>query len=245
MQVCNDSNASSIGDGGAHEQPTRKDDRAIENYSHESLLSVLVDGLSTDTPCKLHLGCGPNVLEGWINTDVTPTTENTYYLDVRSPFPIGDNQVDYIFSEHMIEHLTVLEGMRFIEECYRVLRPGGKVRISTPDLAQILSIYFLHTTSVSRYKSWAIEFNNFPTVEGVECLLINNFMHAWGHRFIYDESALRYLFATAGFVEVRRCSIGTSGDRNLSGLERHHTHIGSEANEFETMVFEAGRPEAG
>jgi predicted SAM-dependent methyltransferase len=191
---------------------------------------------------KLHLGCGPNVLEGWINTDIILSLNDIFYLDIRKPFPIGDSQIDYVFSEHVIEHLSLVEGMRMLDECCRILRPGGKIRIATPDLAQILLLYATQSTSAARYKSWAIAFNGFPSIAGIECVLINNFMRAWGHRFIYDRAALRYFLSRAGFDSVQQCLVGNSTDSNFHNIERHHVHIGKEPNEFETMVFEARRP---
>ena len=57
----------------------------------------------------LHLGCGNNILKGWLNTDIT-TYDNISYLNAEHPFPIEDNTLDYIFSEHMFEHLTYESG---------------------------------------------------------------------------------------------------------------------------------------
>ena len=56
---------------------------------------------------KLHLGCGRNLLDGWINTDFNIAKfRGSDFLDVTEKFPYDDNSVDYIFSEHMIEHIS-------------------------------------------------------------------------------------------------------------------------------------------
>ena len=84
---------------------------------------------------KLNLGCGGNVLDGWINSDVNPISSDVIHLNVGNEFPFNDNEFDYIFSEHMIEHKPYEVGSSSLKECYRVLKPRGVVRVSTPDLA--------------------------------------------------------------------------------------------------------------
>jgi hypothetical protein len=76
---------------------------------------------------KLHLGCGDNVLPGWLNSDYYPRSDSVLHLDATAPLPLPDASLDYVFSEHMIEHLSSADGMRMLRECHRVLRPGGKV----------------------------------------------------------------------------------------------------------------------
>lgn len=44
------------------------------------------------------------------------------------PYPFEDESVDVLFSSHFIEHLDGIERMKFFDECYRILKPGGKMR---------------------------------------------------------------------------------------------------------------------
>ena len=96
--------------------------------------------LASHRPAKLHLGAGPNILAGWLNTDVEPKGIGVYYLDAGKPFPIQDQAFDYIFNEHLIEHFTYRDGLRVLQECYRVLKPGGAIRIATPDMDKIIGL---------------------------------------------------------------------------------------------------------
>jgi predicted SAM-dependent methyltransferase len=79
-------------------------------------------------------------LAGWLNTDVDPKGIGVYYLDAGKPFPIQDQSFDYIFNEHLIEHFTYRDGLRVLQECYRVLKPGGAIRIATPDMDKIIGL---------------------------------------------------------------------------------------------------------
>src|SRR4051812_41800883 len=75
---------------------------------------------------KLQLGAGGIVYPGWLNTDIEPGPGKVY-LDATKPFPISDGAIQYIFGEHVIEHLSYDDGLLMLRECYRVLAPGGKI----------------------------------------------------------------------------------------------------------------------
>src|SRR5688572_3091577 len=101
--------------------------------------TALIDQYLRDHPVrKLQIGAGSSRLRGWLNTDIEPG-EGLAYLDATKRFPFEDGSLHYIFSEHVIEHLTYDEGKAMVAEAFRVLAPGGKMRISTPDLDQFLA----------------------------------------------------------------------------------------------------------
>jgi predicted SAM-dependent methyltransferase len=192
--------------------------------------------------CKLQLGAAGNLLPGWINTDYERGTAPTYFMDAAATFPIGDGLVDYVFSEHMIEHISYPAGNRMLAECFRVMKPGGAIRLATPDLFRIVSLYFPNGPEYEAYEEWAIKFNGLPVNPTPECHIINHFVRAWGHTFIYDEPTLRASIVRAGFVDVSRFPMGHSDDTQLRGLEHHGKVIGEQPNDFETMVLQARKP---
>ena len=69
---------------------------------------------------KLQIGSGNNTLKDWLNTDLNPIKESIF-LDVKRRLPFEDCAFQYIFCEHLIEHLTYQEGLFLLEECFRVL----------------------------------------------------------------------------------------------------------------------------
>src|SRR5215470_4711811 len=94
----------------------------------------LVDGyLRRQHVRKLHIGCGSNILNGWLNSDLRPHTRDVLHLDATKRFPFDDELFDYIFSEHMIEHVSYAEGLFMLGECYRILKKNGRIRLSTPN----------------------------------------------------------------------------------------------------------------
>src|SRR5450756_1147814 len=151
---------------------------------------------------NLQIGTGRNPLVGWINSDVAPQNPTSVFLDAKQPMPISSATVDSIFSEHMLEHLTLEEGKGFLAECRRVLRPGGIIRVSTPNLSQIVSLWFDSGEGIDQYLDWAIMWNRLPSHENRRCIVINNFMRAWGHKFIYDKPTLLFVLGTSGFRNI-------------------------------------------
>lgn len=194
---------------------------------------------------KLNLGSGTNLLEGWINTDLFPrNSPRPVLLDATESLPFPDNSFDYVFTEHMIEHLTFAQGLALLRECYRILKPGAKIRIATPDLRMLFDLCHEPRTDLQeRYIRWSVE-NFIPgAATHHEAFVINNFFRNWGHQFIYDEATLRASLERAGFVDVLRCAPGESEDEHLHGIESHGRTLGSEdMNRLETMALEARHP---
>lgn len=81
-------------------------------------------------PLRLHVGCGMNRRDGWVNCDLhkTPATDTTF--DVQERWPFEDNSVAQILATHMLEHLD--DPMAFFREAWRVLRPTGQISLQLP-----------------------------------------------------------------------------------------------------------------
>jgi predicted SAM-dependent methyltransferase len=202
----------------------------------------LIDAyLRENTVRKLHLGAAENVRPGWLNTDLHGygRGEELVYLDVRKRFPLPDASFDFVFSEHMLEHLTYDEGQRCLRECRRVLRPGGTIRTATPSLERLAGLYD-GGEARDRYVHWAVDTLEPEIRAYLPGVVVNNFFRSWGHRFIYDEDTLRHALTETGFVDIVPARVGESAHPELTGLERHLAER-PEINEYETFVLEARR----
>ena len=100
--------------------------------------AVLRRYLASEPVPRLNIGVGENPLDGWLNTDVRIyRRKQVVWLDSTLPFPLPDNAFAYLCTEHQFEHIDRAAGERMLTECLRVLRPGGTLRIATPDLAWV------------------------------------------------------------------------------------------------------------
>jgi len=200
--------------------------------------------LRTHVVRKLQIGAGENVLPGWLNSDIRPLNSNVLFLDAKEPLPFEDCTFDYIFSEHFIEHISYAEGQSALRECYRVLKCGGRVRIATPNLNNIVA---LTTAAKGGAKEEYIRWSNaqFGPQPGSSLagFVVNNFFRLWGHEFIYDPDTMELALRTTGFSGFRWFAVGESEDDDLRGIESHGRWIGEEMNRLETMVVEATRPQ--
>jgi SAM-dependent methyltransferase len=147
-------------------------------------------------PLLLHLGCGYERKERWINVDLVPGNADLFW-DLRKGIPFPVNSVDAIFHEHVLEHLSKLEGLRFTEECLRVLKPGAVLRVVVPDAGRAIRGY---VQDAERYVG------PFPTgLMAVESLFYGN-----GHISMFDSETLMLVLRAAGFREVQEQGFGKS-----------------------------------
>jgi predicted SAM-dependent methyltransferase len=190
---------------------------------------------------KLHLGCGHHPLVHWLNTDLSPRIRNVVAVDVTRKFPFPAETFDYVFSEHMIEHISYTQGHAMLRECFRILKPGGKIRVSTPDLAFLIDMYAKPKSELQdRYIKWVTEsfIRHAPACEDV--FVINNFVRDWGHTFIYDEKTLKASLEMAGFKNISRCGLNESDDKNLRYLE-NESRMPPGFVRLESLTLEASR----
>jgi predicted SAM-dependent methyltransferase len=161
----------------------------------------------------LHLGCGKRPLRRWINIDILPYAPGPDVLwDLRRPFPLPDGSIDLIYSEDLIEHLEFSEGRQLLGECYRLLRPGGTMRLLTPNLRPVAEAYVQRSPELL---AWYGE--RYGTASYAE--LLNHALRSWGHVFIYDEDLLTRELRAIGF-SLERQAVNQSSHLVLRGLDR-------------------------
>ncbi len=80
---------------------------------------------------KINLGAGEDIRDGFINHDITALSGIDVVHDLNVfPWPWEDSSVDEILARDVVEHLD--DFMLTMEEIYRVLKPGGLLKIKVP-----------------------------------------------------------------------------------------------------------------
>ena len=185
---------------------------------------------------KLHIGGGWRVLEGWLNTDIE-LIPNVMRMDATHPFPFPEDSFQYVYTEHMIEHVPHQQGTHMLQECHRVLRDGGIIRVVTPNLATILGLYHKGLyTDQQEYLEWFCR-TFVPGGRHGAVFAINTMFRQWGHQFLYDVETLTDSMCATGFRAVQRCALGESSHLDLRSLENEQRYPKGLLN-FESVALE-------
>jgi predicted SAM-dependent methyltransferase len=88
----------------------------------------------------LNLGCGSTGHPAFVNVDLHPGPGIISH-DLRKGVPFPDGTYDLVYHSTMLSHFRRPEAVRFMQECHRVLKPGGILRVVTEDLEQLCRIY--------------------------------------------------------------------------------------------------------
>jgi SAM-dependent methyltransferase len=122
--------------------------------------------------------------------------------DLTNGIPFEDGVADFIYSSHFIEHLYREDAKHLLNDCYRVLKNNGVLRISVPDLEYALKLYF------SGNKQRMLQ--NYFFVE-------DSGSHYARHKYMYDFEMLSAILGEIGFHDIQRCGFqkGATPDINI------------------------------
>ena len=101
-----------------------------------------VSNIKSDKNLKLlNLGCGSHHKKGWVNVDFNSTGPTVIAHNLNCGIPFEDGSFDVVYHSHLLEHFSKSSAQRFMNECHRVLKDGGIIRVVVPDLEQIIKGY--------------------------------------------------------------------------------------------------------
>lgn len=140
--------------------------------------------------------------------DFVKLPTDKYYLnfDLIKGVPADDNSLEGIYQSHFLEHVKYMDGLFILQECYRALKPGGRMRVIVPDLEFWIDAYregkghFFDTyLKMEGFKEKA----HLMRTRGT---LFNSAMHDHGHQATYDYETLYWILSSMGFQEINRTS---------------------------------------
>lgn len=150
----------------------------------------------------LNLGCGNTILPSpWENLDgrQLPGVDHVSGID-KLPFP--DNTFDIVYASHVIEHVKRNDVESVLSEWVRVTKPGGIVRIATPDFEKAIEVYFKSGKRIDNILGLVVGGQSYD----YEC-----------HYLIFDQASLTSLMNKCGLTAVhvwspKRVSHGDTWD---------------------------------
>ena len=151
---------------------------------------------------RLNFGCGIHPLAGYTNIDANPNIAADVHADALEFLDrLAEGEVTEIYAGHFLEHLERPAGLHFLQECYRVLAPGGICGIVVPDAREILKRYVSTSIEALNFEGRLWYFSDLDDVCG---WILYSTVQSSRHLWAYDEFTLRRIMREAGFSDLQR-----------------------------------------
>jgi SAM-dependent methyltransferase len=175
---------------------------------------------------KLHLGCGEKKLKGFVNIDIRKDVSPDVIDDISNLKEFHNDSIDLIYVCHVLEHFGRHEYLDILKKWKNILKPGGTLRISVPDIEGV----FL------RYK------------EGVPLKNLMGFLYGGQnykenyHYVGFDFQTLKDDLVSIGFKDIRRWEWREVEHGNIDDYSQCYIpHMDKENGELMSLNIEADK----
>ncbi len=148
-------------------------------------------------PLRLHLGCGPDRREGWVNVDVNPKFNPDLVAHPHDLAMLPDNSCSDIECCHLLEHLTLTQARAALCEWRRLIKPGGQLHLELPNLERCLALVGIN---VNGHDLGMISLFGYPPEVDEQG---ESQLHKWG----WTPETLAEELYKAGFYDVEQAPI--------------------------------------
>lgn len=149
----------------------------------------------------------------------------------RERFP--DACASVVFAEMVAEHVKPQEAWSFLDECFRILAPGGLIRIVIPDFSM---------TWREKDADWLRVNSGVTTADANWKDNMRSILFGHGHQGLWNSELMRDVIEAIGFTDVRIHRAGESDRPELRGLEQHGKSVGDKVAYSESGCVEGVRP---
>lgn len=167
-------------------------------------------------PIKLEVG-GLVPRDGWIVTNVNAVTRN--YLDATAPWPLEDGSLSHVYSDNVVEHVTLQGARVWFAEAFRCLRPGGVIRLVTPDLRAHVDKYLAGTAPQGDPSAKVYEEIGLTVDHPIDWVRIPIAEFGHHHGYLWDFPTMAAELERAGFTDVVQHEHGRSDRPELAGID--------------------------
>lgn len=144
-------------------------------------------------------------------------------LDISQPLPFADAAVGWVYAEHLIEHVPLPVAVRWLREVHRILVPGGRLRLTTPDLGKYVEGYLAGEKFFARHRRRVdLGIGVAPPMPARNAFMFNQIFYLYGHKWLYDQAELEYVLTQAGFepAAIEPCSYRCGADAEIANLDQ-------------------------
>lgn len=177
----------------------------------------------------LNVGCGSKALPGFINVDIQQLPGVDEVADAtKLSAKFGSNFANLIYSCHMLEHIDRREVINVLRDWYKVLVPGGILRLAVPDFEAITKWY-----------------RDTRDVDSVIGLTVGGNKDAFdNHKCLFDHTKLENMLEDAGFVAVRRYDWQQTMHKDHDDYSQAYLpHMQKETGTLMSLNLEAMKPD--
>ena len=135
---------------------------------------------------------------GWLTVDMS--NECDIYWDLRLGMPFPNNSVAKIYSSHLFEHLTYAEGQKLMDECLRVLKPGGSFSLVVPNAQMYIEWYTGAREVPSDAFGWLPAYNQTTRIDALNYVAYM----AGEHKYMFDQENLLHILRAKGFENAAK-----------------------------------------
>jgi predicted SAM-dependent methyltransferase len=178
--------------------------------------------LRRETGIYANIASAGFLLEGFVHLDLFPgNSPSVVPWDCSRGLPFSDASCRGLRIEHFLEHIDPRHDVpRLLLDCYRVLSPGGVLRVIVPDAEQFVRAYSQADVSSFEKLGWG---QPFPTDLPLRMDVVSHIFHqGHEHRWAYDFENLSDRLANAGFSQISKLSYGNSLDARLAQDRLQH-----------------------
>ncbi|MDI1463587.1 methyltransferase domain-containing protein [Catellatospora sp. KI3] len=145
-------------------------------------------------------------------------------LDICEPLPFEDSCVEWVYAEHLIEHVSMTAAIGWLAEVRRILAPGGVLRLTTPDLRKYAESYLRGDGFFAKHRGRMAKALGgvAPPMPARGAFMFNQLFYLYGHRWIYDLDELTEALTRAGFdpAAIRVCGFRTGARPDVALLDQ-------------------------
>jgi len=191
---------------------------------------------------KIHLSIGGWAIGGWLNAGLLNGAGLIESLDLRKcPYPWTDESASHIFLNRVLEQLSFPTAVRILHECWKLLKPGGILRICTFNLDFLRDVFDQASDLYSDYIRWITD-NHIPLAQGYDpAFVTNHIIQERKYSYMFDATILCSTLEELKFVDLKFFPPGRSDSETMTNLE-DELNMPAGMSALESLVIECRKP---